>query len=244
MFRFLKSLLVAICAIVAFAPAYADNICRNLLNPEKIHNGTIVGSSGIVNGANNRCYIDYIPVQAGDKVWFSARQNTPPVWNQMWFYSSKNESSFFQSGAGTRFSFGDYSGYMFTAPVTGYFRGLFLQTAPFSPADVADAQILIQSTAPTDYVPYCVPPTKIATTAYNSARFNPVQTELNNTIATIRDIVTNTINQTAAIASLQADKQTRPEDACPAGKKCLLVETEENGVIVPHWFPIIEAPEE
>ncbi|MBQ9540017.1 MAG: hypothetical protein IJU89_01170 [Alphaproteobacteria bacterium] len=85
---------------------------------------------------------------------------------------------------------------------------------------------------------------RIATTAYNTARFNSVQTDLNNAVATIRDIVTKTINQTAAIASLQADKQTRPEDACPAGKKCLLVETEENGVIVPHWFPIIEAPEE
>ena len=81
---------------------------------------------------------------------------------------------------------------------------------------------------------------KIATTAYNTARFNPVINDLNSTVATIRDIVTNTINQTAAIASLQADKQTRPEDACPAGKKCLLVETEENGVIVPHWYPIIE----
>ena len=83
-------------------------------------------------------------------------------------------------------------------------------------------------------------PIKIATTAYNTARFNPVINDLNSTVATIRDIVTNTINQTAAIASLQADKQTRPEDACPAGKKCLLVETEENGVIVPHWYEIIE----
>ncbi len=91
---------------------------------------------------------------------------------------------------------------------------------------------------------YCAPNIKIATTAYNAARFNPVKTDLNNAVATIREIVTKTINQTAAIASLQADKQTRPEDACPAGKKCLLVETEENGVIVPHWFPIIEAPEE
>ena len=91
---------------------------------------------------------------------------------------------------------------------------------------------------------YCAPGIKIATTAYNTAQFNPVVTDLNSTIATIRDIVTKTINQTVAIASLQADKQTRPEDACPAGKKCLLVETEENGVIVPHWFPIIEAPEE
>ncbi len=87
-------------------------------------------------------------------------------------------------------------------------------------------------------------PIKIATTAYNTARFSPVKTDLNSAVATIREIVTKTINQTAAIASLQADKQTRPEDACPAGKKCLLVETEENGVIVPHWFPIIEAPEE
>ncbi|MBQ7244948.1 MAG: hypothetical protein IJS34_01095 [Alphaproteobacteria bacterium] len=90
---------------------------------------------------------------------------------------------------------------------------------------------------------YCVPEIKIATTAYNAAQFNPVKTDLNSAVATIREIVTKTINQTAAIASLQADKQTRPEDACPAGKKCLLVETEENGIIVPHWFPIIEAPE-
>ncbi len=91
---------------------------------------------------------------------------------------------------------------------------------------------------------YCADAIKIATTAYNAARFNPVKTDLDSAVATIREIVTKTINQTAAIASLQADKQTRPEDACPAGKKCLLVETEENGVIVPHWFPIIEAPED
>ena len=88
-----------------------------------------------------------------------------------------------------------------------------------------------------------IPTIKIATTTYNSAQFNPVVTDLNSTIATIRDVVTNTINQTAAIAELQAKKQTRPDEQCPAGKKCLLVETEENGVIVPHWFPIIEAPE-
>ncbi len=63
---------------------------------------------------------------------------------------------------------------------------------------------------------YCADTVKIATTAYNAARFNPVKTDLNSAVATIREIVTNTINQTSAIASLQADKQTRPEDACPA----------------------------
>ncbi|MBR6838797.1 MAG: hypothetical protein IKM94_04500, partial [Alphaproteobacteria bacterium] len=77
----------------------------------------------------------------------------------------------------------------------------------------------------------------IATTAYNSARFSPVVTELNDTIATIRSVVTNTINQTKAIADLQATKQTRPDENCPAGKKCLLVEDDAG---MPHWYEIIE----
>ena len=78
---------------------------------------------------------------------------------------------------------------------------------------------------------------RIATTAYNSARFSPVVTELNDTIATIRSVVTNTINQTKAIADLQATKQTRPNEQCPAGKKCLLVEDDAGQ---PHWYEIIE----
>jgi len=84
---------------------------------------------------------------------------------------------------------------------------------------------------------YCQSPIKIATTAYNSARFSPVVTELNDTIATIRSVVTNTINQTKAIADLQATKQTRPDENCPAGKKCLLVEDDAGQ---PHWYEIIE----
>ncbi len=84
---------------------------------------------------------------------------------------------------------------------------------------------------------YCATNVKIATTAYNAARFSPVVTELNSTIATIRDVVTNTINQTKAIADLQATKQTRPDETCPAGKKCLLVEDNDGQ---PHWYEIIE----
>ncbi len=83
----------------------------------------------------------------------------------------------------------------------------------------------------------CSFPIKIATTAYNAARFSPVVTELNNTIATIRSVVTNTINQTKAIADLQTTKQTRPDEQCPAGKKCLLVEDNDGQ---PHWYEIIE----
>ena len=91
---------------------------------------------------------------------------------------------------------------------------------------------------------YCANQIKIATTAYNSARFSPVVTELNDTIATIRDVVTNTINQTAAIADLQTIKQTRPADDytdetntenCPKFRQCLLVE-DDNGT--PHWYLI------
>ena len=78
---------------------------------------------------------------------------------------------------------------------------------------------------------------RIATTTYNTAQFNPVVTDLNSTIATIRSVVTNTINQTKAIADLQAKKQTRPDEQCPAGKKCLLVEDNDG---VPHWYEIIE----
>ena len=84
---------------------------------------------------------------------------------------------------------------------------------------------------------WCQSPIKIATTAYNSTRFSPVVNDLNSTIATIRDVVTNTINQTAAIADLQATKQTRPNETCPAGKKCLLVEDDAGQ---PHWYEIIE----
>ncbi len=85
---------------------------------------------------------------------------------------------------------------------------------------------------------YCANQIKIATTAYNSARFSPVVNDLSDTIATIRDVVTNTINQTAAIADLQATKQTRPNEQCPAGKKCLLVEDNDG---TPHWFEIVES---
>ena len=60
---------------------------------------------------------------------------------------------------------------------------------------------------------------------------------MNDTIATIRSVVTNTINQTKAIADLQATKQTRPDENCPAGKKCLLVEDNDGQ---PHWYEIIE----
>jgi hypothetical protein len=103
--------------------------------------------------------------------------------------------------------------------------------------DMANNLQIEEGDTATAYVPFCSNLIKIATTAYNTAQFNPVVTDLNTTIATIRSVVTNTINQTKAIADLQAKKQTRPDEQCPAGKKCLLVE-DNNGT--PHWYEIIE----
>ncbi|MBQ9540292.1 MAG: hypothetical protein IJU89_02605 [Alphaproteobacteria bacterium] len=84
---------------------------------------------------------------------------------------------------------------------------------------------------------------KIATTKYNESAFSPLNTALANAISVVDTVVSNTITQAASIATLQAQKQTRPNDIaddsekCPAGKKCLLVEDASG---VPHWYEIVE----
>jgi len=84
---------------------------------------------------------------------------------------------------------------------------------------------------------------KIATTKYNETKFSPLNTALANAISVVDTVVSNTITQAASIATLQAQKQTRPNDIaddnekCPAGKKCLLVEDASG---VSHWYEIVE----
>jgi len=108
-----------------------------------------------------------------------------------------------------------------------------------------DLQIEEGDTA-TEYVPYCEK-IKIATTKYNESAFSPLNTALQNAISVVDSVVSNTITQAASIATLQAQKQTRPADDpsdanntenCPAGKKCLLV-TDTAGI--PHWYEIVES---
>ncbi|MBR6751871.1 MAG: hypothetical protein IKL95_01200 [Alphaproteobacteria bacterium] len=84
---------------------------------------------------------------------------------------------------------------------------------------------------------------KIATTKYNETKFSPLNTALQNAISVVDSVVSNTITQAGRIATLQAQKQTRPNDIaddnekCPAGKKCLLVEDASG---TPHWYEIVE----
>lgn len=126
----------------------------NLLAPNMIHQGTISGVNGAVAPASNRCYFDFIKVKAGDDVYFSTKNNTPPPYGRIFIYSDANENSFMTNTSGTAFSFGYYSGYKYTITADGYVRGLILQSENFTPEDVVDAQVVIQSATPTTYEPY------------------------------------------------------------------------------------------
>ena len=87
------------------------------------------------------------------------------------------------------------------------------------------------------------PQITIATTKYNETKFSPLNAALANAISVVDSVVSNTITQAGRIATLQAQKQTRPNDIaddsekCPAGKKCLLVEDASG---TPHWYEIVE----
>ncbi|MBP9999343.1 MAG: hypothetical protein KBT14_01450 [Proteobacteria bacterium] len=84
----------------------------------------------------------------------------------------------------------------------------------------------------------CTEQIKIATTKFVDEEFAAAEANLATTVQTIEDVVSRTITQTGQIATLQEEKQTRPNETCPAGKKCLLVMDEND---TPHWYEIIEA---
>ncbi|MBP9999352.1 MAG: hypothetical protein KBT14_01505 [Proteobacteria bacterium] len=88
-----------------------------------------------------------------------------------------------------------------------------------------------------DFIAGPVVEIKIATTKMVDEEFAAAEAKLATTVQTIESVVSRTITQTGQIATLQAEKQTRPDETCPAGKKCLLVQDEDG---TPHWYEIIE----
>ncbi len=78
---------------------------------------------------------------------------------------------------------------------------------------------------------------KVATTKYVETQFSDLGTRLAAAVATVNTVVTQTIAQAGSIATLQSGKQTRPDETCPAGKKCLLVEGTDGQ---PHWYEIFD----
>ena len=85
--------------------------------------------------------------------------------------------------------------------------------------------------------PDVIPQIKIATTRYNEEQFEPVQNRLSDAMDAVDDVVTRTMTQAQQIDQIANEKQTRPDEGCPA-KYCLLVEDEDG---TPHWYPIAGA---
>jgi len=142
------------CTLWTIVDQTAYRKSKNLLNPADIYQGSIKGQDGQVASMNNRCYFDFIKVNKGDVVYVSVKNNTPPVYSALFRYSENNENSYRGTVSGQNFTFGEYSGYKFNIDFDGYIRGLFLQSAAFTPADIVDAQVVIQNNAPTSYEPY------------------------------------------------------------------------------------------
>ncbi|MCQ2580596.1 MAG: hypothetical protein MJ164_00275 [Alphaproteobacteria bacterium] len=88
-----------------------------------------------------------------------------------------------------------------------------------------------------DFIAGPVAEIKIATTKMVDEEFAAAEAKLATTVQTIESVVSRTISQTEQIRVLQEEKQTRPDESCPANMKCLLVQDEDG---TPHWYPIIE----
>ncbi|MBR6838701.1 MAG: hypothetical protein IKM94_03995, partial [Alphaproteobacteria bacterium] len=228
----MRKLLLGLIGLLFAIPAVADlDPCRNLFDSTPYKTGYYINESGVEQSANVEQYIiRQAVVQPGTQYTLSFVV-TQAGYTQRYHAYDANDNWLSQVAAvGGSEVVGTKVIKTFTTPAnTKYIRQ--------GGRSQSEYQLELGSTA-TEYVPYCANPIKIATTKYNAARFSPVVTELNDTIATIRSVVTNTINQTKAIADLQATKQTRPNENCPAGKKCLLVEDNDG---TPHWYEIIES---
>ena len=233
--RKMKKILCALLGMMFAIPGWAENESyTNLLDNNTFLYGYHYGpSTGNLEKYSGRTATQPISVKDIDSISIRFSTNKNQVQTAFIAY---DENGAMQQRNTTSLGMGITEG---TYDVSQYDKVAFFwwntDASVGQPGAITNVMVVKGST-PQDYTPYLYP-IKIATTAYNSARFSPVVTELNDTIATIRSVVTNTINQTKAIADLQATKQTRPDENCPAGKKCLLVEDNDG---TPHWYEIIE----
>ena len=188
------------------------------------HNTNYAGSSAVA--LNNQCTMrgssfilsnnDYTNTSATDfKQWLADQYNAgTPVIVVYPLASSTTESVTAQT--------------LSTAPVsnaTGGVNGMTIRTVLTSGAE---------------FIETIADKIKIATNKFTNAAFSTLVSGLTDAINTIKDVVANTINQTAAVASLQSGKQTMPDSTatngtCPDYKQCLLVEDSSGD---PHWYVI------
>ncbi len=232
--RFLSSLFVVFMCLLTL-PSLADTLanCEQEMffqgeqyTTKNMLTGQILGSGGVTSANSNYQVTDYIPLKAGD-YYFTVKDvstGNRPIRGVL--YDDNHEvldTAFSKSTTDTT----SLQTFNFTVPTDCFIRiGTRISTTKHS----------LQPVNPIRYIDRSNCLIKIATTKYNDTAFSSVQTVLNTAISTIKSVVTNTINQTAAVATLQSTKQTRPNEECPTGKTCLLVE-DMNGR--PHWYEII-----
>ncbi|MBQ7185721.1 MAG: hypothetical protein IJR92_02860, partial [Alphaproteobacteria bacterium] len=206
--------------------------CRNLFDGQwrsGIYNTTNGTATESENRISNR---NAIAIKPNTQYTVSSVSAASSMNSLRWLFYDENKNfiSFINQGT------------TITSPENARYLNFYIAnnfTLSNAPSDVQ----IEEGTTATAYVPYCSSPIKIATTKYNETAFSPLNTALQNAISVVDSVVSNTITQAGRIATLQAQKQTRPNDIaddnekCPAGKKCLLVEDASG---IPHWYEIVE----
>jgi len=200
--------------------------CNNLFTYTGVTYGKTLYPTGVEYNLNSNIagYSDYIKVEPNTQYTLGTSiSQWTSVFGLVWYDSGKQYIS------------GDlYADLVpnetFTSPATAQYVRLSFHTT-----QMPNIKFEKGSTA----TEYCraPEPIKIATTKYNTTAFSGVVTALNTAIDKIKDVVSNTIAQTTAVANLQSGKQQRPDESCPNGKICLLVEDQAG---TPHWYEIIE----
>ncbi|MBP9999361.1 MAG: hypothetical protein KBT14_01550 [Proteobacteria bacterium] len=179
-----------------------------------------LSSTNIIATIPSTSYCSHFPFEtshSGPGTWFSMGRSSPPTKRIL----IRDETLFPEIGMVEQFKDWLAAQYAAGTPVTVYY--------PLATPVVEQ----IENWS-------CTPPItdiQIATTKMVDEEFAQAEANLAATVQTIESVVSRTIAQTGQIATLQAEKQTRPDETCPANMKCLLVQDEDG---TPHWYPIIE----
>ncbi len=221
------------------------NRCKNLFDKAQTpyNSGTYissatVGQTGFSTDVNTNYNVYRVEIQPSTTYTFGLIKANSPKW-----VVTDANNVVLDTGANN----GGEAGTSITITTGATAKYLYLSVSVNEKYKCIDILQLEQGDVATEYVPYNAAchnnKITIATTKYNETKFSPLNTALANAISVVDSVVSNTITQAGRIATLQAQKQTRPNDIaddnekCPAGKKCLLVEDASG---VPHWYEIVE----
>ena len=237
----MKKILGLVVGLLFTLPSFATDLdlCRNLFDGQIEQGGISHANGTLAPSSTKRLYsVNFIDIQPNTSYALSAVVTEKIKQGMIFFYD--NNENFIGMGSNNWVNLP----FSATSPANAY-KARFVLTQSdegtiLTPSDAQNVQFEQGSTA-TEYSAYC-PPIKVATKKYNDTAFSPVVTALNSAISTIKTVVTNTINQAAAVSALQTGKQTMPNASatngtCPNFRQCLLVEGADG---TPQWFVITD----